>query len=66
MWRSLVARVLWEHQVAGSNPVAPTIDKTQDDAAVMELADMVASKATGGDAVWVRVPPAAPHMEMYR
>ena len=22
-WRSLVARVLWEHQVAGSNPVAP-------------------------------------------
>ena len=24
-WRSLVARVLWEHQVAGSNPVAPTL-----------------------------------------
>ncbi len=25
----LVARVLWEHEVAGSNPVAPTILETQ-------------------------------------
>ncbi len=24
-WRSLVARVLWEHDAAGSNPVVPTI-----------------------------------------
>lgn len=24
VWRSLVARVLWEHDVAGSNPVTPT------------------------------------------
>lgn len=24
LWRSLVARVLWEHDVAGSNPVSPT------------------------------------------
>lgn len=24
LWRSLVARVLWEHGVAGSNPVNPT------------------------------------------
>ena len=24
-WRSLVARLLWEQDVAGSNPVAPTI-----------------------------------------
>lgn len=27
MWRSLVARVLWEHDVAGSNPVIPTSNK---------------------------------------
>ena len=25
MWRSLVARLLWEQDVAGSNPVIPTI-----------------------------------------
>ena len=25
-WRSLVARVLWEHDAAGSNPVVPTIN----------------------------------------
>ena len=25
MWRSLVARALWERKVAGSNPVIPTI-----------------------------------------
>ena len=25
MWRSLVARLLWEQDVAGSNPVVPTI-----------------------------------------
>ena len=25
MWRSPVARVLWEHDAAGSNPVTPTI-----------------------------------------
>ena len=24
-WRSLVARLLWEQDVAGSNPVVPTI-----------------------------------------
>ena len=24
MWRSLVARVLWEHEVGGSNPLIPT------------------------------------------
>ncbi len=24
MWRSLVARLLWEQDVAGSNPVIPT------------------------------------------
>ena len=24
MWRSLVARLLWEQDVAGSNPVVPT------------------------------------------
>jgi hypothetical protein len=24
-WRSLVARLLWEQDVAGSNPVSPTI-----------------------------------------
>ena len=24
MWRSLVARLLWEQDVAGSNPVTPT------------------------------------------
>ena len=24
VWRSLVARVLWEHEVAGSTPVTPT------------------------------------------
>ncbi len=24
VWRSPVARVLWEHDVAGSNPVTPT------------------------------------------
>ena len=23
-WRSLVARVLWEHEVVGSNPTGPT------------------------------------------
>ena len=26
-WRRLVARVLWEHEVAGSNPAAPTDDR---------------------------------------
>jgi hypothetical protein len=26
-WRSLVARVPWEHEVAGSNPAAPTISQ---------------------------------------
>ena len=25
MWRSLVARLLWEQDVAGSNPVIPTM-----------------------------------------
>ena len=25
VWRSLVARVLWEHEVGGSNPFTPTI-----------------------------------------
>ena len=25
-WRSLVARLLWEQDVAGSNPVVPTIE----------------------------------------
>ena len=28
MWRSLVARLLWEQDVAGSNPVIPTSDFT--------------------------------------
>ena len=26
MWRSLVARLLWEQDVAGSNPVVPTMN----------------------------------------
>ena len=25
VWRSLVARVFWEHEVEGSNPFTPTI-----------------------------------------
>jgi hypothetical protein len=24
-WRSLVARMVWDHEAAGSNPVSPTI-----------------------------------------
>jgi hypothetical protein len=24
VWRNLAAHVLWEHEVAGSNPAAPT------------------------------------------
>ena len=27
VWRSLVARLLWEQDVAGSNPVTPTAKK---------------------------------------
>ena len=30
VWRSLVARMLWEHDVAGSNPVTPTCVLSQD------------------------------------
>ena len=26
-WRRLVARVLWEHEVVGSNPAAPTFNE---------------------------------------
>ena len=25
-WRSLVARLLWEQEVGGSNPLAPTME----------------------------------------
>ena len=28
-WLSLVERLLWEQNVAGSNPVAPTIEKSE-------------------------------------
>ena len=38
-WRSLVAHLLWEQRVAGSNPVSPTIDATSR-RSVAELADI--------------------------
>lgn len=27
VWRSLAARVVWDHEVGGSNPLTPTIEK---------------------------------------
>ena len=55
-WRSLVAHLVWDERVAGSNPVSPTIWQAvhREDWGRQEAIDASQNLPTGqdGDAVW--------------
>src|SRR5438034_9853005 len=42
-WRSLVAHLLWEQRVAGSNPVSPTIRQNRQSGGLPQFAGSIAA-----------------------
>jgi hypothetical protein len=67
MWLNLVERVLWEHQVAGSNPVIPILFNVACGVAVLALLLVTESgrvRTPSSNPFWVnlisREPPYSP------